>query len=89
MEETNTKVRRQSGRVQGYRTSQDSDIVYRVRFALKLTQEDFAREMGCSTSTIAKMEREGRTPGTRALKENLARLAKKSGIESAKAEASA
>ncbi|RYZ86625.1 MAG: XRE family transcriptional regulator [Proteobacteria bacterium] len=69
-----------AGRVLGYRTSQDSDIVVRVRTALKLTQEDFARELGCSTSTVAKMEREKRTPGTRALKDNLARLAIRAGV---------
>jgi transcriptional regulator with XRE-family HTH domain len=77
MEETIVSNR---GRVAGYRTSQDSEIVFRVRAAMSLTQEDFARELGCSTSTVAKMEREKRTPGTRALKDNLSRLAKRAGV---------
>ncbi len=84
MEKTTPQTR---GRVAGYRTSKDSEIVFRVRSAMALTQEDFARELGCSTSTVAKMEREKRTPGTRALKDNLARLAKRASVSvEAKAE---
>lgn len=57
-----------------------SDAVFRVRSALGLTQEEFARELGCSLSNVAKMEGQKRTPGTRALKDNLAKLARKAGV---------
>lgn len=80
MEEITTARKRGSGRPLGYRTSTESDVVLRTRTALGLTQEDFAREIGCSVSTVAKMENQNRTPGTRALKSNLARLAKRAGV---------
>jgi transcriptional regulator with XRE-family HTH domain len=57
-----------------------SDAVSRVRASLGLTQEEFARELGCSLSNVAKMEGQKRTPGTHALKDNLARLAKRAGV---------
>jgi DNA-binding transcriptional regulator YiaG len=87
MNEIQTEVKKRSGRPAGIRSSQASDAVLRVRGKLALTQEDFARELGCSVSTVAKLEGEGRTPGTRALKNNLARLAKRAGVSlEAKAE---
>ncbi|RYZ79399.1 MAG: XRE family transcriptional regulator [Proteobacteria bacterium] len=63
------------------KSSQKSDVVSRVRSALNMTQESFARELGCSLSNVQKMESEQRTPGTRALKINLAQLAKRAGVE--------
>lgn len=87
MEEIQTKVKKSGGRPAGLRSSKASDAVSRVRSGLGITQEEFARELGCSVSTVAKMEGEGRTPGTRALKDNLARLAKRAGVSlEAKAE---
>lgn len=76
--ETSTKPR--VGRPAGMRSSHDSDVVFRVRAALRLTQEEFARELGCTLSSINKMESQKRTPGTHALKTNLARLAKRAGV---------
>ena len=36
--------------------------------------------MGCSTSGVVKMEKQHRTPGTRALQDNLVKLAKRAGV---------
>ncbi len=80
MNEIQTEVKKRGGRPAGIRSSQSSDAVFRVRSKLGFTQEDFSRELGCSVSTVAKLEGEGRTPGTRALKNNLARLAKRAGV---------
>jgi transcriptional regulator with XRE-family HTH domain len=69
-----------AGRPLGVRSSRSSDAVSRVRAALGMTQEEFARELGCSLSNVAKMEGDSRTPGTVALKTNLAKLAKRAGV---------
>ena len=55
-------------------------MVYRVRAALGLTQEELAREMSCSLGAVRTMERQKRLPGSRALRENFARLAQRAGI---------
>ncbi|RYZ74054.1 MAG: XRE family transcriptional regulator [Proteobacteria bacterium] len=80
MEATKIPEKNRGGRPAGLRSSQPSDAVSRVRASLGLTQEEFARELGCSLSNVAKMEGEKRTPGTRALKDNLVRLAKRAGL---------
>lgn len=72
-------TKKRGGRPKG-RATEKTDAVARVRAALGLTQEEFARELGCSVSSVAKMEGEGRTPGTQALKNNLARAAQKAKV---------
>jgi transcriptional regulator with XRE-family HTH domain len=57
-----------------------SDRVRRVRDALGMTQEEFAREMGVSPYTLAKMEQQGREPGTQAGKATFAKFAKRAGV---------
>lgn len=58
-----------------------TDVVRQVRDALKLTQIDFAQAMKCTELAIRKMENERRLPGSRALKDNFSKLAKKAGVE--------
>lgn len=76
----NTDKKSVGGRPLGA-TAPRSDVVRRVRDALGMTQEEFAGEMSVSVNTVAKMEQQGREPGTRAGKEALAKLAKRAGIE--------
>ena len=74
--ETKGASRHPGGRPPGSSSSRQSDLVVRVRTALGMSQEAFARELGCSTSGVVKMETQNRTPGTKALQDNLAKLAK-------------
>lgn len=60
-----------------------TELVYRVRAALKLTQEQMAQELKCSVSTVRDLERKRRLPGTHALKSNFAHMVAKSGIDAA------
>lgn len=61
-----------------------TDTVCQVRAILNLTQEQMAQKLKCSISTVRDMEQKQRLPGTHALKDNFARLAKQadSSIES-------
>jgi len=57
-----------------------SNRVRSVRKILKLTQEEFAKELGISTYTLAKMEQQGREPGTQAGKAAFETAWKRSGL---------
>lgn len=57
-----------------------SDRVRRVRDALGMTQEEFAREIGVSPYSLAKMEQQGREPGTQAGKAAFAKIAKRASV---------
>ncbi len=57
-----------------------TDVVCRVRVALKLTQEQMAQEMKCSLSNLRDMEQKHRLPGSHALKANFIRLAVRVGL---------
>jgi DNA-binding transcriptional regulator YiaG len=57
-----------------------SDRVRRVRDALAMTQEEFAREIGVSPYSLAKMEQQRREPGTQAGKAAFAKIAKRAGV---------
>lgn len=72
-------------------TAPPTDAVRRVRLALNngagLTQEELAREMGCSVAAVAKMEQGQRLPGSIALRTAFAKVAKRAGVSlEAKAE---
>lgn len=58
-----------------------SDAVARVRAALGVTQEEFAREMKCSIATVRRYEQQKVLPGGIAQKSALAKIAKRVGIE--------
>jgi transcriptional regulator with XRE-family HTH domain len=62
-------------------TPPPSDFVRRVRDAHGLTQEELAREIGCSTASVAKLEQERRIPKNAAVRANLVRLADAKGVE--------
>lgn len=59
----------------------NDDSVLRVRKALGLTQEELAREMKCSLAAVQKYEQQGRRPRNAALRDNLARLARRAGVD--------
>ena len=71
--------KRKPGRPRGSEVPK-SDAVRRVRETLGLTQEQFAQEMGCTGSTIAKAEGGGRLLQPR-LMPRLRELAKRAGVE--------
>jgi transcriptional regulator with XRE-family HTH domain len=83
--ETTTIPKNRGGRPTGTGAGV-SDAVSRVRAALGLTQEEFARELGCSLSNVAKMEGQKRTPGSGALRTAFEKLARRSGVSLDKAE---
>ena len=58
-----------------------TDVVARVRAALKLTQEEFARELRCSIATVRRYEQQSVLPGGIAQKLAFAKIAKRAGIE--------
>lgn len=58
-----------------------TDAVARVRAAMGLTQEEFAREMACSIGTVRRYEQAKVLPTGIAQKRALARLAKRVDIE--------
>ena len=62
-------------------TTHHTDAVARVRAAMGLTQEEFAREMNCSIATVRRYEQEEVLPGGIAQKRSLARLAKRVNID--------
>lgn len=68
---------RPSGRVQ---EETKSDAVFRVRDALKMTQEEFSREMGCSIATIRRYEQSQILPGGVSQKLAFAKVAKRAGV---------
>jgi DNA-binding transcriptional regulator YiaG len=74
------RAKHPGGRPPGSRTSKPSDLVFRVRTASGKSQDDFANELGCSTSAVSKFEQDNRTPGTKALQNQLLALAKKYGV---------
>lgn len=45
-----------------------------------MTQEEFAREIGVSPYSLAKMEQQKREPGTQAGKTAFAKVAKRAGV---------
>jgi DNA-binding transcriptional regulator YiaG len=51
-----------------------------VRTALGLTQEEFARQLCSSLSTVTKCEAQARMPRTHATRANFEQLAKRAGI---------
>jgi len=61
-------------------TAPQSDAVKRVREKMGISQEQLSRELGCSTSSIAKMEQQGRLPGSGALRTAFEKLAKRTGV---------
>ena len=70
------------GRPSGSRQGEiKSDGVFRVRSALKMTQEEFAREMETSIATIRRYEQNKLLPAGIAQKSAFARIAKKAGVE--------
>jgi DNA-binding transcriptional regulator YiaG len=71
------KPGRPAGRKQ---EKQKSDAVFRVRSALGMTQEEFAREMGCSIATIRKYEQGQVLPGGVSQKLAFAKVAKRAGV---------
>jgi DNA-binding transcriptional regulator YiaG len=58
-----------------------SDAVYRVRSALSMTQEEFAREMGCSVAAIRRYEQGQKLPGGVSQKIAFAKVAERAGVE--------
>jgi DNA-binding transcriptional regulator YiaG len=60
-----------------------SDAVFRARTALSMTQEEFAREMGCSIATIRRYEQSQILPGGVSQKLAFAKIAKRAGIDQA------
>lgn len=74
------KATTQAPDIGGRPSAPRSDRVRRVRNALKMTQEEFARELGVSPYTLAKMEQQGREPGTQAGKAAFAKVAKRAGV---------
>ena len=79
MTENNGSVQR--GRGRPVRVEPETDAVRRVRDALGMTQQELAEAMPCSLSAIRTMERDNRLPGSRALRENFAKLARRAGVE--------
>ncbi len=64
-----------------------TDVVFRVRQSMGNTQEEFARELGCSVAAVSKMEQDERLPGSMALRTAFLKLAKRAGVSlEAKAE---
>lgn len=58
-----------------------TDAIKRVREALGLTQVQFAAEMNCSESSVARYERQGTMPETGALRAQLEKLAKRASVK--------
>lgn len=57
-----------------------TDAVRRVRQAMEKTQEEFAREIGCSVASVSKMEQDERLPGSIALRNAFLKVAKRAGV---------
>jgi len=55
--------------------------VREVRKALKLTQEQMARELGCSYASARRFESDGTLPKVVAVRERFEKMAKKAGFE--------
>ncbi len=68
---------RPSGRAQ---EETKSDAVFRVRSSLSMTQEEFAREMGCSIATIRRYEQGQVLPGGVSQKIAFAKVAKRADV---------
>ncbi len=86
--ETKTKggLRSNSGRPRGTQKTEASDIVARTRAATGATQEDFARTIGCGSSTIRRYELLGIIPTEGAIRTKLLAVAKRAGVSLDKAE---
>ncbi|HEX8833966.1 MAG TPA: helix-turn-helix transcriptional regulator [Abditibacteriaceae bacterium] len=56
------------------------NLMREVRNALDLTQEEMARELRSSVSTVAKCEAESRLPRTHATRDNFNKLAERAKI---------
>ncbi len=77
--ETTTKPR--IGRPKGSaQEKQKSDAVFRVRSAMGMTQEEFARAMNSSIATIRRYEQGQLLPGGIAQKAAFAKVAKRAGV---------
>lgn len=74
------RTKPRGGRPQGATLVEETDLVARVRAASGKSQADFAEEVGCSMSSISKMENQNRGPGTKLLKKRFLELAKKYGV---------
>jgi DNA-binding transcriptional regulator YiaG len=59
----------------------EGDAVKSIRVALGLTQQDMASELKCAISSVQKMEGQNRMPRNRAVRDNLATMAERAGIE--------
>ena len=54
----------------------NNDLVYRVRQATRQTQEDFARQLGCGSSTVRYWEINRMLPNSTKLRAALKRIAR-------------
>ncbi len=72
-----TSERKGRGKPAKYRGSR----MFRIREALNLTQEESARELRCSLSTVARIERLDEVPDSAAIRDNFNRLAHRAGVE--------
>lgn len=59
----------------------ETEAVVTTRQKLGMSQEQFAREMGCSLAAVRKMESEHRLPGSYALRTAFDKLAQRAGVE--------
>ena len=76
-----TETPRRRGRPSGsIQALSRSDRVAKVRNACGMTQELFARELGCSISTVRKLEQNSLLPTSKAVMDELIRLAESKGI---------
>lgn len=77
------RVMPRGGRPVGTLKTESSDLVARLRAASgppPLTQEDFAREIGCGSSTIRRYELQNLLPTSGAIRDAIFRLAEKYGV---------
>jgi transcriptional regulator with XRE-family HTH domain len=80
-------LRQNSGRPRGTQKTEASDLVARTRAKTGATQEDFARAIGCGSSTIRRYELMGLLPTEGAIRTKILATAKRAGVSlEAKAE---
>lgn len=79
----NSRARRFRFVVAGWgklKSTMENDLK-QIRSALALTQQEMADEIGVKIETVKALERDGRLPSNKAVRDNLVRLARRADIE--------